>query len=264
MKKDTSKTCRIQDKGSQFVVLDSDSYIENIDYQLERSSFQQLDDNPSDTFRKKVTLWNKKWKENKILDNSWCRFIETSHANPGKMYALFKTHKVGNPARVTTSGCDTAIENLSIFVEKCLYSEVLEIKSRVKDTSEMFTIIDNLNKSNTLTSDCRLVSFDIINMFPSIDNISGLKAVKSILDAMQDQFPHTACIIESLKLCLERNNYIFDNKQVLQSDGTAQGPHVSCSYSDIAIQYFDVKTFEYTPTTICWKRSRDGIFIVRH
>ena len=147
MKKDTSKTCRIQDKGSRFVVLDSDSYIENIDYQLERSSFQQLDDNPSDTFRKKVTLWNKKWKENKILDNSWCRFIETSHANPGKMYALFKTHKVGNPARVTTSGCDTAIENLSIFVEKCLYSEVLEIKSRVKDTSEMFTIIDNLNKS---------------------------------------------------------------------------------------------------------------------
>ena len=75
MKKDTSKTCRIQDKGSRFVVLDSDSYIENIDYQLERSSFQQLDDNPSDTFRKKVTLWNKKWKENKILDNSWCRFI---------------------------------------------------------------------------------------------------------------------------------------------------------------------------------------------
>ena len=30
MKKDTSKTCRIQDKGSRFVVLDSDSYIENI------------------------------------------------------------------------------------------------------------------------------------------------------------------------------------------------------------------------------------------
>ena len=47
----------------------------------------------------------------------------------------------------------------------------------------MLTIIDNLSKSNTLTSDCRLVSFDIINMFPSIDNISRLKAVKSILDA---------------------------------------------------------------------------------
>ena len=58
-------------------------------------------------------------------------------------------------------------------------------------TSEMLKIIDNLNKSNTLTSDSRLVGFDIINMFPSIDNISGLKAVKSILNARQDQFLST-------------------------------------------------------------------------
>ena len=42
IQKDTSKTFRIQDKGSRFVVLDSDSYIEKIDRQLERSSFQQL------------------------------------------------------------------------------------------------------------------------------------------------------------------------------------------------------------------------------
>ena len=63
----------------------------------------------------------------------------------------------------------------------------------------MFTIIDNLNKSNTLASDCRLVSFDIINMFSSVDSISGLKAVKSILDARQDQFPPTTFIIEACK-----------------------------------------------------------------
>ena len=176
------------------------------------------------------------------------------------MYGLIKTYKVGNPVRVTNSGCGTAIENLSTFVEKCLYSEVLKLESRVKDISEMLTIIDNLNKSNTLTSDCRLVSFDIINMFPSIDNISGLKAVKNILDARQDQVPPTACIIEALKLCLECNNSIFNNKHFF--DGTAQGPHMSCSYSNIAIHCFDVKTLEYTPATICWKRFRDDIFIV--
>ena len=103
---------------------------------------------------------------------SWCRFIETSHANPGKMFGLVRTHKVGNPARVITRGCGTAIENLSIFVEKSLYSEVLKIESGVKDISEMLTTIDNLNKNNALTCDCRLESFDIINMFPIIDNIS--------------------------------------------------------------------------------------------
>ena len=44
------------------------------------------------------------------------------------MYGLVKTHKEGNPVRVITSGCRTAVENLSIFVEKCLYSEVLNIE----------------------------------------------------------------------------------------------------------------------------------------
>ena len=59
----------------------------------------------------------------------------------------------GNHVRVITSGFRTAIENLSIFVEKCLYSEVLKIESRIKDSSEMLTILDNLSISNTLTSD---------------------------------------------------------------------------------------------------------------
>ena len=85
---------------------------------------------------------------------------------------------------------------------------------------------------------------------------------KSILDAGKDQFPPTTCIIEALKLCLKCNNSIFNNKHFLQSDGTAQGPHISCSYSDITIQYFDVKGLEYNPATICWKRFRNDIFIV--
>ena len=144
------------------------------------------------------------------------------------MHSLIKIHKVDNPVRVMTSACGTAIENLSVFVGKCLYSEVLEIESRVKDTSEMLTIIGNLNKSSTLTFGCRLASFDIINMFPSIDNVSGLKPVKRIPDARQDQFPPTACITEVLKLCLECKKSIFNIKHFLQSDGTAPGPHMSC------------------------------------
>ena len=64
------------------------------------------------------------------------------------MYVLIKTHKVRNSVRVITIECGgTAIENLFIylFFQKCLYSEVLKIERRVKDTSEMFTIINNLN-----------------------------------------------------------------------------------------------------------------------
>ena len=44
------------------------------------------------------------------------------------MYNLNKIQKVGYPVRVITSGSCIAIENLSIFVKKCLYSEVLKIE----------------------------------------------------------------------------------------------------------------------------------------
>ena len=79
----------------------------------------------------------------------------------------------------------------------------------------------------------------------------------------KDQFPTTASIIGAVKLCLECNNSIFNDKHFLQSDGTTQGPQMLCSYSDIAIQYFDVKTLKYTPATIFQKRFGDDIFIVR-
>ena len=50
----------------------------------------------------------------------------------------------------------------------------------------MLRIVVNLNKSNFLTSNYRLVSFNIIKMFLGINNISGLKAAEKILDATQD------------------------------------------------------------------------------
>ena len=64
------------------------------------------------------------------------------------MYGFIKTHKVDNPVQIITSGCNTAAENLSIFVEKVLYSEVEKIVSRIKDTNHMSDITDNLNDSN--------------------------------------------------------------------------------------------------------------------
>ena len=74
-------------------------------------------------------------------------------------------------------------------MEKCLFPEVLKIESRVRDTSEMLNFIDFLNDSNILTENCMLVTFDIVNMFPSIVNESGHQAVKNTLEVSEEQFP---------------------------------------------------------------------------
>ena len=126
------------------------------------------------------------------------------------MYGLIKTHKNDNPARIITSGCNTAIESLSIFVEKVLYDIASNLPSRIKDTGHMLDIIDEINNSNLPTNSI-LVGFDIVNMFPSIDNKSGLKSVHDILELPDSKFAPTRCVIEVLELCLSCNNSIFNN-----------------------------------------------------
>ena len=111
------------------------------------------------------------------------------------------------------------------FVEKGLYKGVKRIPSRIKDTSHMLNIIDNLNDSD-LPENSILVSFDVVNMFPSIDNESGIKAVKKILNDREWKKPPTECILEASRLCLEWNNSVFKDKNFIQTDGTSQGPHM--------------------------------------
>ena len=53
----------------------------------------------------------------------------------------------------------------------------------------MLNIIDMINDSNILTEDSALVSFDIFNMFPSINDASGLEAVSKILENRETDFP---------------------------------------------------------------------------
>ena len=177
------------------------------------------------------------------------------------MYGLIKTHKVDNPVRIITSGCNTAVENLSIFAEKVLYSEVKKIPSRIKDTNHMKYIIDNLNDSYLLDTS-GVISFDVVNMFPSIDNESGIKVVKEILNVRKNKNLPTECILEALRLCLECNNSVFNDKNFLLIDGTAQGSHMSCSYSDIAMGHFDIRAENYDLKPTVWKPFRDDVFSV--
>ena len=89
----------------------------------------------------------------------------------------------------------------------------------------------------------------------------GLQAVKNALEAREKQFPPNLCLTEELELCLKCTNSIFNKKHFLQTDGTAQAPHMFCSYSDIAI---DKKALEYNPPVIGWKRFWDIVLVWTH
>ena len=108
-----------------------------------------------------------------------------------------------------TSGCSAAVESLSIFVEKELYKLVENLPSQIKDTNDMLNIIDKLN-NKCIPGNTFLISFDVVNMFPSIHNESGIKSVERLLNTRSILNPPTLYIPEASGLCLECNNYIFN------------------------------------------------------
>ena len=134
--------------------------------------------------------------------------------------------------------------------------------SNIRDTGHILNIVGELNRLN-LSSESLLVGFDIVNMFPRIDNNFGLKTVFEILESRVNKLPPTQYVIEALELCLTCNNSIFNNKSYLQTDGTAQGLHMSCSYADVALAiFFDNSALDYNCSPIMWKRFRDNVFVV--
>ena len=99
-------------------------------------------------------------------------------------------------------------------------------------------------------------------MFPNIDNKSGLLSVKEALTNSNFHVDSTQCIVDALEICLTYDNSKFNQQYFLYTDGTAQGPHMSCFYADIAMAKYDslANKFHFKPSV--WKRFRDEVFVL--
>ena len=137
---------------------------------------------------------------------------------------------------------------MSRFIEVICAPLTENMPSRIKNTAHLLNVIDDLNQRG-IPDNTVLVSFDIVNMFPSIDNLNRINAMKSFLDNRPIKKPPTECIIEGLNICLYNNNSIFGNENLLQMNGTATGAPNACSYADIAMSSIDNNVFEKMTST---------------
>ena len=75
----------------------------------------------------------------------------------------------------------------------------------------VLNFVDELDRSN-LPSESIVVGFDIVNIFPSINNNFEMKAVFEILESRVNTFALTETVIEAIELCPTNNNSIFLDK----------------------------------------------------
>ena len=166
-KKDSGKVMHLQDKENRFIIVDKQTDCEKANEQIERSSFLKIDYDPTTLHINKVKDWTNKWISRNEISKEWAKYIVNVNAVPGKNSTLYKTHKPNNPVRLLTTGCNTAIENLSRFIEVVCAPLTNNIKTRIRDTSHLLDIIDELI-SERIPDNIILVSFDIINIYPKL------------------------------------------------------------------------------------------------
>ena len=116
------------------------------------------------------------------------------------------------------------MENLSAFTEFYLQPLAQKLPSFIKDTTDLLNKIEHLNTSGPFPTGTLLVSRDMVSMFPNIDNKLGLFAFRKALNARENIFPSTTCILEAIKICLKSNHSVFKENFFLQIHGTVMGP----------------------------------------
>ena len=256
---------RMQDKGNKFVVVDKQTDIRKAEEQIVKSSMEPLDDDLTQNTINRVKHWCEKWKNTGHLSTEWENYIVNPDATAARNNPLYKTHKPGTPVRLLTSGCKSATEGISEYVEKKCAPLAQNMRSRIRDTSHLLEIIDELNE-NGIPENAVLVSLDIENMYPSIDNERGMETIRKRLDR-EENFPlPTEHIIEALEIILTSNNSKFNSKNYLQKNGTATGSKNSCSYSDLALEPIDEEIFKAMTTIYkeihTYYRYRDDCFLL--
>ena len=236
-----SQTIKIQDKGSKFVVIDTDEYDAKMKEQLQNPlHYDKFDSDPSTDHVNVISQWAKKWLKRGQINEDIA----------GKAVGTIKTHKEGNPLRLITSCC----ENLSAFTEFYLKPLAQNLQSFVKDTTRFLQKIEDLNKTGPFPEGSLLVSWDVVAMFPNIDNNLGINAITDALNSRATNFPSTECIVEAVKICLQHNNSLFNDENFLQIEKNA------CSYADLAMGVIDKEAMSGAIKPNPWWTYRDDIF----
>ena len=106
------------------------------------------------------------------------------------------------------------------------------IPTKTKDSYHRTDIFETMN-GKSIPDNVILLSFDIINMFPSTDSD------RRPLDSIPNLWSSTEYIIEALEMCLTNSISTFTGQNLIKTNGAAMGAPNSCFYSDLAIQPID-------------------------
>jgi len=177
------------------------------------------------------------------------------------LYGLPKIHKLNSPIRPVVSFINSPCYNLSAWLNSVL-REVTNFNSEYSTKNSIK--LTNFLKTVKIQPSSKLISLDVKNLFPSIPPDDCLNLVRGLL--LKTSLPRLIIddLLNLLRVVLDQNFFLFNNKIFKQVSGLAMGSCLSPFLSEVFMHNLEEKIVKGTFGKFLgvYRRYVDDIFIV--
>lgn len=243
------------DKGNSLVILDKEEYNLRLEQTILDAKFKLINRNPLARITKDFQHLILKI-SNEFQIPTWQ--LKVHNPQLPRLYALPKIHKPGNSMRPIVS----CINSPSYKVAKWLVSEFSNIPAppnlTIKNSFDLSSKIEKI----TLEDDEILVSFDIVSLYPNIPIPEALQCIDEWLNGSDLSDGKAVIYSEAVRMCMEQNEFQYNNKFYKITHGTSMGNPLSCFIANSFIGMLETKLKSEGKLPKVWYRYVDDVFTI--
>lgn len=231
------------DKGNVTVAMDRSAYELRMGNILsDMMTYRRLIKDPTSSLQKKNNELVDELHKCNIISVIEKRRLKNDAALAPRIYGLPKIHKEDFPLRPICSSVNSPSIKLCKLLTKILEKLTADSVFNVKDAVQFRTKLKNC----TIDEDEKLVSFDVISLFPSIPVDYAIEVIKEKWNEIEK---HTAIpkelFFKILKFCIKDSRYFkYKDKIYTQHKGLPMGSPASPIVADIVMEELLKKCYD--------------------
>jgi hypothetical protein len=176
-------------------------------------------------------------------------------------YGLPKVHKTPMSLRPVVSTHSSLLAVFSVWLDYKMKELIHLTKSYLKDS---YSLIKELKELN-LPDSALLFTADAKSMYTNIDSISGISAIRELIDTNSNLIPMdfpNELFLQILQIVMDNNIFSFADSYWLQLSGTAMGTPAACSYATLSFGQYEntVLLPTFKDNLIFYRRYIDDVF----
>ena len=235
IKNDENLACLMTDKTGKIVIMDKADYVNKMETTIQEMEIENITQNPLNKLigKVKLLLQSKYWPDDK-------KPTLLNHApNIPRMFGKFKDHKIPPKMRPIVNKSEGPTYEIEKYM-KNIYNKLLPPSTHsLSSTSEFIQRLREFSSNQEYI----LVSFDVINLFPSIDIQEIQNNINSIIECSYNREIVTT-LIQASNLILNESYFKFNEKIYKQLKGVPMGSPIASSIAEFKLRNLENKILE--------------------